>query len=254
MVGVNRFTETAPSAADLGRRRRRGPHRGPGGRARPGRRRGRVAGRRATPAAVERALAELRRVRGQRRRRPTTSWTPTIALARAGGTTGEWADALREVFGDYRAPTGVRAGVGVRGERSPTLVGARSRAIAQRRGAPPQAAGRQARPRRSLQRRRADRGRRARRGLRSRLPGHPALARGDRRRGARRGRRHRRHLDPLGLAPGARAARRRGPARGRRRRQGRRGGHRARRRRARRCAPGGRRGLHAQGLLARPRS
>jgi (2R)-ethylmalonyl-CoA mutase len=34
----------------------------------------------------------------------------TIALARAGGTVGEWAGALREVFGEYRAPTGV-AGV-----------------------------------------------------------------------------------------------------------------------------------------------
>ncbi len=32
---------------------------------------------------------------------------PTIALAHAGGTTGEWAGTLREVFGEYRAPTGV---------------------------------------------------------------------------------------------------------------------------------------------------
>jgi (2R)-ethylmalonyl-CoA mutase len=32
---------------------------------------------------------------------------PTIALARAGGTVGEWAGALREVFGEYRAPTGI---------------------------------------------------------------------------------------------------------------------------------------------------
>jgi (2R)-ethylmalonyl-CoA mutase len=31
----------------------------------------------------------------------------TIDLARAGGTVGEWAGALREVFGEYRAPTGV---------------------------------------------------------------------------------------------------------------------------------------------------
>jgi ethylmalonyl-CoA mutase len=31
----------------------------------------------------------------------------TIAFARAGGTVGEWADTLREVFGEYRAPTGV---------------------------------------------------------------------------------------------------------------------------------------------------
>jgi (2R)-ethylmalonyl-CoA mutase len=38
----------------------------------------------------------------------------TIALARAGGTTGEWAGALREVFGEYRAPTGVAAAVGRR--------------------------------------------------------------------------------------------------------------------------------------------
>jgi len=31
----------------------------------------------------------------------------TLELARAGGTVGEWADALRGVFGEYRAPTGV---------------------------------------------------------------------------------------------------------------------------------------------------
>jgi len=39
----------------------------------------------------------------------------TIALAHAGGTTGEWAGALREVFGEYRAPTGVAGGIGHRG-------------------------------------------------------------------------------------------------------------------------------------------
>ncbi len=32
---------------------------------------------------------------------------PTIAAARAGATTGEWARTLRDVFGSYRAPTGV---------------------------------------------------------------------------------------------------------------------------------------------------
>ena len=31
----------------------------------------------------------------------------TLAAARAGATTGEWAQALREAFGSYRAPTGV---------------------------------------------------------------------------------------------------------------------------------------------------
>jgi (2R)-ethylmalonyl-CoA mutase len=39
----------------------------------------------------------------------------TIDLAHAGGTTGEWAGVLREVFGEYRAPTGVAAAVGVGG-------------------------------------------------------------------------------------------------------------------------------------------
>ncbi|RKT57267.1 methylmalonyl-CoA mutase family protein [Saccharothrix australiensis] len=34
---------------------------------------------------------------------------PSIACARAGVTTGEWAAALREAFGEYRAPTGVSA-------------------------------------------------------------------------------------------------------------------------------------------------
>ena len=54
----------------------------------------------------------------------------SIALARAGGTTGEWASTLREVFGEYSAPTGV-GGVAVpRGDqlaavaqRSSTLPG-----------------------------------------------------------------------------------------------------------------------------------
>ena len=37
---------------------------------------------------------------------------PTLECARAGATTGEWANALREVFGEYRAPTGVGAAAG----------------------------------------------------------------------------------------------------------------------------------------------
>ncbi|GAA1913424.1 protein meaA [Nocardioides marmoribigeumensis] len=37
----------------------------------------------------------------------------TLAAARAGATTGEWAGTLREVFGEYRAPTGVSGAVGV---------------------------------------------------------------------------------------------------------------------------------------------
>jgi ethylmalonyl-CoA mutase len=39
--------------------------------------------------------------------------TATLAAARAGATTGEWAGALRGVFGEFRAPTGVSGAVGV---------------------------------------------------------------------------------------------------------------------------------------------
>ena len=38
----------------------------------------------------------------------------SIELAIAGGTTGEWSHVLREVFGEFRAPTGVSAAVGRR--------------------------------------------------------------------------------------------------------------------------------------------
>jgi (2R)-ethylmalonyl-CoA mutase len=60
--------------------------------------------------AVDAALVELRRaaVDGD------NVMEPSIALAKAGGTTGEWAGVLREVFGEYRAPTGVSAAVGKR--------------------------------------------------------------------------------------------------------------------------------------------
>lgn len=60
-------------------------------------------------AAVESALTELRRVANT----DENIMGATIALALAGGTTGEWAGALRDVFGEYRAPTGVAAAAGV---------------------------------------------------------------------------------------------------------------------------------------------
>jgi ethylmalonyl-CoA mutase len=40
---------------------------------------------------------------------------PTLQAVRAGATTGEWTDALRTVFGEYRAPTGVSGAVGAAG-------------------------------------------------------------------------------------------------------------------------------------------
>jgi (2R)-ethylmalonyl-CoA mutase len=61
-------------------------------------------------AAVDEALAELARVAAA----PEENIMPaTIAAARAGATTGEWSQTLRDVFGEYRAPTGVgEAGAG----------------------------------------------------------------------------------------------------------------------------------------------
>jgi ethylmalonyl-CoA mutase len=55
-------------------------------------------------AAVEEALAALARVA---REEHENIMPATIAAARAGATTGEWAQTLRDVFGEYRAPTGV---------------------------------------------------------------------------------------------------------------------------------------------------
>ncbi|MCW2572270.1 MAG: methylmalonyl-CoA mutase, large subunit, partial [Frankiales bacterium] len=48
----------------------------------------------------------------------------TLACARVGVTTGEWAAALREVFGEYRAPTGV-SGVVAPGEAGSALAAVR---------------------------------------------------------------------------------------------------------------------------------
>ena len=61
--------------------------------------------------AVKRALDELARVAAT----DENIMPATIELARAGGTTGEWAQTLRDLFGEYRAPTGVAAAAGVTG-------------------------------------------------------------------------------------------------------------------------------------------
>jgi (2R)-ethylmalonyl-CoA mutase len=104
VVGVNRFTETEPSplvgaelivkvdpaveaemVADVERWRHTRDN-----------------------AEVQKALHELRRSAED----GENIMEPTIALARAGGTTGEWGAALRTVFGEFRAPTGVQAASG----------------------------------------------------------------------------------------------------------------------------------------------
>ncbi len=55
------------------------------------------------PRLVAAALEELRQAAAEGR----NVMEPSIACARAGATTGEWAGILRELFGEYRAPTGV---------------------------------------------------------------------------------------------------------------------------------------------------
>jgi ethylmalonyl-CoA mutase len=75
-------------------------------------------------AGVEVALDELRRVAAS----ADNVMPATLALVRAGGTTGEWGALMREVFGEYRGPTGVGA---ARGATTTGLadVAARGRAL-----------------------------------------------------------------------------------------------------------------------------
>lgn len=55
--------------------------------------------------AVRKALVELKAAATEGR----NIMEPSIAAAKAGVTTGEWGGILREVFGEYRAPTGIHA-------------------------------------------------------------------------------------------------------------------------------------------------
>ena len=61
-------------------------------------------------ARVEAALAHLRTAAET----DENIMEASIELAIAGGTTGEWSQVLRDVFGEFRAPTGVAAAVGRR--------------------------------------------------------------------------------------------------------------------------------------------
>jgi (2R)-ethylmalonyl-CoA mutase len=60
-------------------------------------------------AEVQKALVQL----AEAAKSGSNLMEPTLVAARAGATTGEWAGALREVFGEFRAPTGVSGAVGV---------------------------------------------------------------------------------------------------------------------------------------------
>jgi (2R)-ethylmalonyl-CoA mutase len=56
-------------------------------------------------AAAKKALRDLKEAASEGR----NIMPPSIAAAKAGVTTGEWGAVLREVFGEYRAPTGIGA-------------------------------------------------------------------------------------------------------------------------------------------------
>ncbi len=107
VVGVNRFTETAPSPLE-----------------------GEEAILRVDPGVEAEMIADVEAWRSSRDNDAVKRsldalrlaaesgdnvMAATIDLAHAGGTTGEWAGALREVFGEYRAPTGVAAALGAAG-------------------------------------------------------------------------------------------------------------------------------------------
>ena len=62
--------------------------------------------------AVDRALTSLKTAAENN----TNLMPPSIELAIAGGTTGEWSQALRNVFGEFRAPTGVGGSSGRHGQ------------------------------------------------------------------------------------------------------------------------------------------
>jgi (2R)-ethylmalonyl-CoA mutase len=81
--------------------------------------------------AVARALEHLRSVAAT----DENLMDATVTLAKAGGTVGEWAGALREVFGEYRAPTGVGSVAASAGEGM-LAVRAQVQAAAARLGGP----------------------------------------------------------------------------------------------------------------------
>ncbi|MGA3527580.1 protein meaA [Melissospora conviva] len=122
VVGVNRFTETEPSpltAAGAGAVEQVDPavEQAAADAVRAWR-----AGR--DQAAVDAALEKLRADAAG----TTNLMAATLACVKAGVTTGEWAGALREVFGEYRPPTGLAGGAGLVADE--TLVQVRERVAA----------------------------------------------------------------------------------------------------------------------------
>ena len=121
VVGVNRFTETEPSpltAAGAGSIEQVDP---------------------AVEAAAVDAVREWRAGRDEDAAKSTVDrlradaasganlMPATLECVRAGVTTGEWAGALREVFGEYRAPTGLGAASAAAAEAGAAMTAVRAR-------------------------------------------------------------------------------------------------------------------------------
>jgi ethylmalonyl-CoA mutase len=119
VVGVNRFETTEPSPLQDGVKAIETVDPGVGTAAAEAVREWR-AGRDAE--AVEAALDELR----EAAKTDANLMAASITCAKAGVTTGEWTGALREVFGEFRAPTGVAAAVGT-GEAATEIAAVRER-------------------------------------------------------------------------------------------------------------------------------
>ncbi|HZZ95399.1 MAG TPA: protein meaA [Jatrophihabitantaceae bacterium] len=83
-------------------------------------------------AAAEGALNALR----DAAKTDTNLMEPSLDCARAGVTVGEWADVLREVFGEYRPPTGVAGASGGGHEGTLSDVQRRVRALGEELGRP----------------------------------------------------------------------------------------------------------------------
>ncbi|BCB84636.1 protein meaA [Phytohabitans suffuscus] len=119
VVGVNRFTETEPSPLTASGAQAVEQVDPAAERAAAEAVRAWRAGR--DESAVEAALATLRAAASG-----TGNLMPaTLHCVRVGVTTGEWAGALREVFGEYRAPTGLSASAAAREDATLATVRAR---------------------------------------------------------------------------------------------------------------------------------
>jgi (2R)-ethylmalonyl-CoA mutase len=124
VVGVNKFTESAPSPLTAG---------DDGGilAADPQAEADQLSRLEAWRAArndadVQAALAEL----GAAAREGRNIMEPSIRAAHAGVTTGEWSAVLREIFGEYRAPTGVGKAAAAAGAGADGLAVVRDRVTA----------------------------------------------------------------------------------------------------------------------------